>query len=87
LPTVLIEALATSCPVIAYNTGGVSEIVEHEVNGILVENYEASEFLKGIIKVKNNLESFKSKARPSVCNKFDYSSAYKSYSEIYKSVI
>ena len=87
LPTVLIEALSTSCPIIAYNTGGVSEIVEHEVNGILVENYEACEFLKGICKVKNNLESFKSKTRPSVCNKFDYSSAYKSYSEIYKSVI
>jgi glycosyltransferase involved in cell wall biosynthesis len=87
LPTVLIEALATSCPVIAFNTGGVSEIVEHEINGILVENYEAGEFLKGIKKIKNNLELFKSKARPSVCNKFDYSSAYKCYSEIYKSII
>lgn len=87
LPTVLIEALATSCPVIAYNTGGVSEIVEDEVNGILVKNYEAGEFLKGINQVKNNLKSFKSQARPSVCNKFDYSSAYKRYSEIYKSVI
>jgi glycosyltransferase involved in cell wall biosynthesis len=87
LPTVLIEALSTSCPVIAYNSGGVSEIVEDKVNGILVKNYEADEFLKGINYLKNNLELFKSKARPSVCNKFDYSSAYKLYSEIYESII
>jgi glycosyltransferase involved in cell wall biosynthesis len=87
LPTVLIEALATSCPVVAYNTGGVSEIVQDEVNGVLVKKYEAGEFLKGIILVKNNLKLFKSQARPSVSDKFDYSSAYKSYSKIYKSVI
>lgn len=87
LPTVLIEALSTSCPVIAYNSGGVSEIVEDKVNGILVNNYKAGEFLKGINQVMDNLELFKSKSRPSVCEKFDYFSAHKLYSEIYESII
>lgn len=87
LPTVLIEALSTSCPVIAYDSGGVSEIVEDKVNGILVKNYEASEFLKGVNQIMSNMELFKSKSRPSVCDKFDYLSAHKLYSEIYKSVI
>ena len=36
LPTVLIEALAAQIPIVASNVGGVPEIVENNVNGLLV---------------------------------------------------
>ena len=36
LPTVLIEALAAGIPIVATNVGGVPEIVEGGVNGLLV---------------------------------------------------
>jgi len=36
LPTVLIEALAASKPIIATNVGGIPEIIEDQINGILV---------------------------------------------------
>lgn len=37
LPTVLIEALAAEKPIIASDVGGVPEIIESGVNGLLVE--------------------------------------------------
>jgi glycosyltransferase involved in cell wall biosynthesis len=36
-PRVILEAFATGVPVVAFASGGIPEIVEHEVNGYLVE--------------------------------------------------
>jgi glycosyltransferase involved in cell wall biosynthesis len=36
-PLVVLEAFATGIPVIGSNLGGIAELVEHEVNGLLVE--------------------------------------------------
>jgi glycosyltransferase involved in cell wall biosynthesis len=43
LPLVVLEAMQRGIPVIATNTGGISEIVEHEVNGLVVPPGNAGE--------------------------------------------
>lgn len=84
LPTVLIEALACSCPVVAYKTGGIPEIVSDGENGKLVTSYESDDFLDAILEVKTNLAGYKLKTRKSVVAKFDYDSAKKAYFDIFK---
>ena len=37
LPTALLEALAWGCPTVSTRLGGVPEIVENEVSGVLIE--------------------------------------------------
>ena len=37
IPNVLVEAMAAGAPVVATNVSGIPELVEHEVNGLLVE--------------------------------------------------
>ena len=37
IPNVLVEAMAAGAPVVATAVSGIPELVEHEVNGLLVE--------------------------------------------------
>jgi glycosyltransferase involved in cell wall biosynthesis len=87
LPTVLIESISCSTPVIAFNTGGVVEIVEHGHNGLIVNSYSPKEFLESIIFLKNSLSTFKANCRDSVSKKFSYDSAFESYSNLYKFIL
>lgn len=41
-PLVIYSAMAAGCPVIASNLGGMSEVVQHNINGLLVEPGNAS---------------------------------------------
>jgi glycosyltransferase involved in cell wall biosynthesis len=83
LPTVLIEALACSCPVVAYKTGGIPEIVIDGENGKLVTTYDPDSFLNAILEVKNDLANYKAKTRKSVDTKFDYDSVKYAYFDIF----
>ncbi len=56
LPTVLIEALAAEIPIVASNVGGVPEIVENEVNGLLVPPGDSSELTQACLQFLQNRE-------------------------------
>lgn len=72
---VLVEAMATSLPVIATNSGGVPEIVEHSVDGLLFEPKDSEELSKLLIHLHQNNEIAKTlgqNALEKVKIKFDY---------------
>jgi colanic acid/amylovoran biosynthesis glycosyltransferase len=48
LPTVLIEAMASNLPVIATGIAGIPEIVQHNENGILVQEKDAAQLANAI---------------------------------------
>ncbi len=48
LPTTLIESLACGTPVAAFDTGGISDIVQHQRNGYLAPRLDAQEMAAGI---------------------------------------
>ncbi len=59
-PMVLIEALALKCPVVATDCPtGPREIVEHGINGLLVENENAEAFSKAIDQLFYDVELHK----------------------------
>ena len=47
-PLVVYSAQAAGCPVIASDVGGISEVIKHEVNGILFERGNVTELAKSI---------------------------------------
>lgn len=48
LPNTLIESMACGTPVVAFNTGGIPDIIDHGVNGYLAEYKNAQDLIRGI---------------------------------------
>lgn len=48
LPNTVMEAMACGVPVVAFDCGGVTDMVEHKVNGYLAENRNAGSLAEGI---------------------------------------
>ena len=76
-PNVLVEAMACGLPVVAFPTGGIVEIVNPGVNGILTSSHSASELRKALMKIPNmppqQYMEWSVNARRSVVQTNDYS--------------
>jgi colanic acid/amylovoran biosynthesis glycosyltransferase len=73
LPTVLIEAMASNLPIIATGIAGIPEIVQHNENGILVQEKDAAQLANAIRVLACNqdlLEQFGSMSRRIASEKF-----------------
>jgi glycosyltransferase involved in cell wall biosynthesis len=51
IPNVLVEAMAAGAPVVATNVSGIPELVEHEVNGLLVEPEDPEALADALIRL------------------------------------
>ena len=54
LPNTVMEALACGTPVVAFNTGGIPDMVDHLQNGYLAQFKSGIDFAKGINYVLNS---------------------------------
>lgn len=54
LPYTIFEALSCGTPVVAFNTGGIPDLVQHKVNGYLARYKDAQDIVEGIKFVLNN---------------------------------
>lgn len=56
LPNVLLEAMATGCPLVASRVAGVPDVIEHERHGLLVEEREPKELATAISRLLSKPE-------------------------------
>jgi glycosyltransferase involved in cell wall biosynthesis len=54
LPNVVIEAMSCGTPTIAFNVGGIPDMIQHGINGYIVENLSESDYAAGISNLVNN---------------------------------
>ncbi len=54
LPYTIFEALSCGTPVVAFDTGGIPDMVQHKVNGYLAKYKDAQDIVEGIKFVWNN---------------------------------
>ncbi len=61
LPYTALESIACNTPVLAFDTGGLSDIVIHKKNGYLVEKYDKEQLIEGVFWLSmNKLENINS---------------------------
>lgn len=68
LPMVLVEALFAGLPIVAFDIGGVSDVVKNGETGFLIESENVFELKQKILSLKNNRETL-SELRKSAFNK------------------
>lgn len=74
IPVALMEALAMQMPVIATNISGVSELVEHNITGLLVPEKDSSTLASAIETIYQNPDAaaeLGKRGREKVCAEFD----------------
>jgi glycosyltransferase involved in cell wall biosynthesis len=83
------ESLACGTPVIAFTTGGIPNMVQHEHNGFLAEYKSSESFCAGMEWMINYpvKEVLRTNARETVMQKFSEGVIAQKHLELYKSLL
>lgn len=89
LPGVILEAMYCRTPVVAYNVGGISELVKDEETGWLVEAEDEEGFASAIQEVlrKTDQDIILENAFTMVVSRFDNRSICKRFLKVYETVV
>lgn len=88
-PTVVLEAMASSLPIVAYKQGGVCEMVQHNLNGYLIEwkNIELlSKTIENLISNEKNLNLMSKKSIDIMKNEFSIDKFICEFEKLYKRI-
>lgn len=89
LPNTGVEAQACGTPVVAFDVGGLSDIVEHERTGYLATPFDTEDLAKGIIEILSQKGSscLESLARKRAVERFAGSLVAEQYRQVYASAV
>lgn len=89
LSNAIMESLSCATPVVAFNVGGNSDMIEHKKNGYLAKPFEPQDLADGIEWVLNceNYEELCQNAREKVLKEFDSRVVAKKYIELYEEIV
>ncbi|MDD2412203.1 MAG: glycosyltransferase family 4 protein [Bacteroidales bacterium] len=89
LPNTVMESLACGTPVVAFNIGGIPEMVEHEKTGIIVDKVSAETLANGILKAiqSPNISQWSSNARRKVEEEYNQQAVAQKYIKVYNNII
>lgn len=88
LPNMVMEALSCAIPVVAFNQGGIPEMLTHQQNGYIAKYKSAEDLANGISWVLNQQEeNLKNNAREKVLNSYSEEIVSEKYLAVYKSLL
>ncbi len=89
LPNVICEAHCVGTPVVAFNSGGIPEMIIHKENGFLCEAKNINELEDGVFWLNENKDNFKIRenCRNFAVENYDEIKQAKKYEELYLSLL
>jgi len=90
LPNTVMESLACGIPVVAFNIGGMPDMIVHKENGYLVDSISTEELANGILwiidKNRQEREYLRDNAREKVLKNFTPEKVAEEYKMLYRSL-
>ncbi len=90
LPNTVVESLSCGTPVLAFNTGGMPDMIEHLKNGYLAELKSSEDLAAGIVTLLSDpkaLLRMKEKCRETALEKFNEETIANQYSAFYNELL
>ena len=86
LSNAIMESLACGTPVVGFDIGGNSDMIDHKVNGYLANPFDVTDLKDGIEWVLYNkiYNELREKSRSKVLKKFDVDVVALKYIDLYK---
>lgn len=90
LPQTVLESLACGTPVVAFNIGGMPDMIEHKFTGFLAKPFSEHDISSGILWLLSDnerLNEIKKNSRRKVCNEYSPNIIANEYINLYKQVL
>ena len=89
LPNTVMESMACGTPVIAYNIGGIPEMVEDEMTGIVVDEVSPNALAEAIFTgvTEANIQQWSKNARTKVEEEYNYKTVATKYIDFYQNAM
>jgi len=90
LPLVVMEALACGTPCVAFDIGGMSDMIDHGKNGYLAKAFDVEDLSRGVhwvLEDINRLLELSKNARNKVMERFTTVKIVNSYLELYEQIL
>jgi len=90
LPNTVVESLACGTPVVAFDIGGMPDMIDYPINGYLAKSFDTSDLAAGIdwvLSDENRHKELCINAREKAVACFDIETIARQYAELYREVL
>lgn len=90
LSNTVMESLACGTPVVAFNIGGMPDMIDHQMNGYLARPFETDDLAEGIMWVLENTDrrnTLSQRARQTVLERYALKIVANRYLSLYQSIL
>jgi glycosyltransferase involved in cell wall biosynthesis len=87
LPNTIMESMSCGTPAVAFNIGGIPDLIDHKQNGYLAQYGSSEDLVKGVLWTLENYESASRYAREKVVREYSYDVVAKKHLELYQELM